>query len=171
MKKFVSLALIAASLAVSAQALNVGVEAGYLTDAKEEYISARVGYPLPAKDTLAQEIGLELGFSGQKDSGLKGDFYPLTANYRFESTAANKLGYYFGAGAGVAFTHVSGFGASDNGSSFAAQAFTGLSYQATASVKLHLGLKYIWIDDVKLFGTKVGVGDDLAITAGLSAKF
>jgi opacity protein-like surface antigen len=171
MKKFVSLALIAASLAVSASALNVGVEAGYLTDAKEEYISARLGYQLQSKDTLSQEIGLEIGYTSQKDSGIKGDFIPVTANYRFESTAANKLGYYFGAGAGVAFTDVSGFGVSDNGSSFAAQAFTGLSYQVTDSVKLHVGIKYIWIDDVELFGTKVEVGDDLAITAGLSARF
>jgi hypothetical protein len=171
MKKFVSLALISASLAVSAQALIVGIDVGYLTDAKEDYTSVRVGYPLQTKDTLTHEIDLELGYTGQKDSGIKGNFYPLTANYRFESTAAKKLGYYFGAGAGVAFTDVSGFGVSDNGSSFAAQAFTGLSYQATDTVKLHVGLKYIWIDDVKLFGTKIEVGDDIAITAGLSAKF
>ncbi len=171
MKKFISLAIIAASLAVSASALNVGVEAGYLTDAKEAYTSVRLGYQLQSKDTLGQEIGLEVGYTNQKDSGARGEFIPVTANYRFESTAANKLGYYFGVGAGVAFTHVSGFGVSDNGSSFAAQAFTGLSYQVNEAVKLHLGLKYIWIDDVTLFGTKVGVGDDLAITAGLSTKF
>jgi hypothetical protein len=171
MKKFVSLALIAASLAVSARALTVGAEGGYLTDAKEEYFSARVGTQLGAKDTLTHELDLELGFTRQKDSGATGEFLPLTVNYRLESTAANKLGYYFGVGAGVAFTDVSGFGASDNDTSFAAQAFTGLSYEVASDVKLHLGLKYIWIDDVKLFGTKVGVGDDLAITAGLSAKF
>jgi opacity protein-like surface antigen len=171
MKKFISLALIAASLAVSAQALNVGLEAGYLTDAKEEYISARIGYQVRTQDTLSQELGLELGYTRQKDSGVKGEILPLTVNYRFESTAANKLGYYFGAGAGVAFVDLSGFGLSDNDTTFAAQAFTGLSYQVSDAVKLHLGLKYIWIDDVKLFGTSGEVGDDLAITAGLSIKF
>ena len=171
MKKFISLALIAASLAVSAQALVVGVEGGYLTDAKEEYYTARIGTQLVTKDTLTQELGLELGYTKHKEFGVKSEIMPLTVNYRFESTAANKLGYYFGAGAGVAFTDVSGFGVSDDDTSFAAQAFAGLSYHATSDVSLHLGLKYIWIDDVKLLGTSFEVGDDLAITAGLSIKF
>lgn len=171
MKQIVSLALLATSLAVSAKALVVGADVGYLTDAKEAYYSARVGQQFAVRDTLTPEVDLELGYSHQKDSGVKADFVPLTINYRLESTAADKIGYHFGLGAGVAFTDVSGFGLSDNGSSFAAQAFAGVSYQAAPTVKLHAGVKYIWIDDVKLFGTKVDVGDDLALTAGVSVKF
>lgn len=171
MKKFISLALLATSLAVSAKALVLGAEVGYLVDAEEEYLAVRLGHVLKVDANLSHQVEVELGFTGQKESGIKADFIPLTANYRIESSSGSKLGYHFGVGAGVAFTDVSGFGVSDDGSSFAAQAFTGLSYQASETTRLHLGVKYIWIDDVKLFGTKVDVGDDLAVTAGISVRF
>jgi hypothetical protein len=172
MKKFVSLVLLATSLAVSARAaVIVGADVGYLVDGEEVYYSARVGLPVAASNTLTHQVELELGYTSQEDSGAEGDFVPLTVNYRFESTPASKLGYYFGAGAGIAFTDVSGFGVSDDGSSFAAQAFAGLTYQANPTVSLHAGVKYIWIDDVELFGTDVEVGDDLVVSAGISFKF
>jgi len=172
MKKFVSLLLLATSLAASARAaVVIGGDVGYLFDAEEAYYSARIGFPVTTKNSLTHQVELEVGYTEQKDSGAKGEFIPLTVNYRLESTPANKLGFYFGVGAGIAFTEVSGFSVSDEGDSFAAQAFTGLTYQASQTVSLHAGLKYIWIDDVKLFGTKVDVGDDVAISAGISFKF
>ena len=172
MKKFVSLVILAASLAASARAaVIIGGDVGYLVDAEEAYYSARLGFPVATKNTLSHQVELEVGYTEQKDSGAKGDFVPLTLNYRLESTPANKLGFYFGVGAGIAFTDVSGFGASDNGNSFAAQAFTGLTYHASQTVSLHAGVKYIWIDNVKLFGTKIEVGDDVALSAGISFKF
>lgn len=171
MKKFVSLALIATSLAVSARALTLGADVGYLVDGGEEYISARLGHTLKSSNSLNHQVEVEAGFSSQKDSGVKGDFLPVTLNYRAESIAANKLGYYFGAGAGFSRTKVAGFGVSDSGTSFAAQAFVGLSYQVSATTTFHAGTKYIWIDDVELFGIKAEVGDDVVLSAGLSVKF
>lgn len=171
LKKFIPLALLALSLTAPARAVIIGAEGGYLTDAQEEYLTARVGLQLANKNTLTHEIDLEIGYTQQKSAGAKADLIPLTVNYRFESTAANRLGYYFGAGAGYAFTEVSGYSLSDNDSSFAAQAFAGLSYRATDSIKLHLGLKYLWIDDVTLYSTSVEVGEDLALMGGLSIKF
>ncbi len=171
MKKFVSLALVAASLAVSARALVVGADAGYLIDSEEEYISGRVGHAFASNDSLIHQVELELGYSNQKESGVKGSFLPLTVNYRAESIAANKLGFYYGIGAGLARTKVSGFGVSDSDTSFAAQGFVGLSYQVSANGAIHLGVKYIWIDDVKLLGSSIDVGDDVALSAGFSVKF
>jgi opacity protein-like surface antigen len=175
MNKLVSLALIATSLAVSARALVVGVDAGYLLDGEDEYVSARLGHAFKADANLAHHVEIEVGFISDKEAGFKGEILPVTLNYRAESKA-EKLGYYFGVGAGLARTEVSGPGSgvpriSDNDSSFAAQAFAGLSYNASPAVVLHAGVKYIWIDDVKLFGINAEVGDDIAITGGISFKF
>lgn len=173
MKKFVSLALIAASLAVSARALVVGADAGYLLDSQEEYISGRIGHAFASNDSLVHHVELELGYSSQKESGGKGSFLPVTVNYRAQSIAANKLGFYYGVGAGFARTKVSINvpSLSDSGTSFAAQAFVGLSYQVSDNGALHLGVKYIWIDDVDLLGSSIEVGDDIALSAGFSVKF
>lgn len=171
MKKIVSLALIATTLAVSAQAVILGFDAGYLIDAEEEFISARLGREFKADASLSHQLEAEIGITSMRDAGLKGDILPVMINYRAESVAANKLGFHFGVGAGFARTSVSGFGVSDDGTSFAAQAFTGLGYQVSPSAKLHLGVKYLWIDDVKLFGTSLDVGDDVAVSAGISFRF
>jgi hypothetical protein len=171
MKKFVSLALIAASLAVSARALVVGADAGYLVDSEEEYISGRLGHAFASNDSLVHHVELEVGYSSQKEAGVKGSFLPVTVNYRAQSIAANKLGFYYGVGAGFARTKVSGFGLSDSGTSFAAQGFVGLSYQVTDNGAFHVGVKYIWIDEVRLLGSSYEIGDDVALSAGFSVKF
>ena len=171
MKKFVSLALIVASLAVSARALVVGADAGYLIDSEEEYISGRIGHAFSSNESLVHHVELELGYTSQREAGAKGSFMPVTVNYRAESIAANKLGFYFGAGAGAARTKVSGFGLSDSGTSFAAQGFVGLSYQVTDTSAFHVGVKYVWIDEVRLLGSSYEIGDDVALSAGFSVKF
>lgn len=176
MKKLVPLMIIAASLAVSARALLVGADIGYLTDAKEEYISARIVHEFKTDTALVHQIELEIGYASEKESGAKGEFMPITVNYRAETIPANKLGYFYGVGVGFARTDISFPGSgvpyiSDSGTSLAAQAFTGISYQASPTAMLHLGVKYIWIDDVKLFGTSLDVGDDFALTAGVSFRF
>lgn len=171
MKKFVSLALIAASLAVSARALVVGADAGYLIDAEEEYISGRIGHAFSSNESLVHHVEFELGYTSQREAGAKGSLLPITVNYRAQSIAANKLGFYYGIGAGVARTKVSGFGLSDSGTSFAAQGFVGLSYQVTDTSAFHVGVKYIWIDEVRLLGSSYEIGDDLALSAGFSVKF
>ncbi len=184
MKKFVSLALIAASLTVSAKALIIGADVGYLLDDKEEFISARIGHALKSDTSLSHQIELELGYSSHSETiaplgapiKATSKITPVTLNYRAESIAANKLGYYFGVGAGIARTGIKFAGSgvptvSDNSTSLALQGFVGLSYQVSAAAKLHLGAKYIWIDEVKLLGIKADVGDDVAITGGISVKF
>ena len=172
MKKLVSVLLLVTGLAASAHAaVIIGADAGYLVDSEEEYISARLGYAFKADASLVHQLELEVGYSKAEDSGAEGELIPVTLNYRAETIAANRLGFYFGAGAGFAATDVSAYGFSDSGTSFALQAFAGVNFKVTNSFALHLGAKYLWIDDVDLFGTDVEVGDDVAITAGLSFRF
>lgn len=171
MKKFVSLALLAASLAVSAKALIVGADVGYLVDGQEEYISGRLGHTFKSGDSLAHQVEVEVGYNSEKDSGAKGELIPVTLNYRAESLPANKLGYYYGLGAGFTYTKVRAFGISDNDTAFTAQAFVGLSYKLGETTTFHAGAKYIWIDNVKLFGLSANIGDDVVLSGGLSVKF
>jgi opacity protein-like surface antigen len=171
MKNIAIIALLATSLATSAHALIVGADVGYLLDSEEEFISARIGHEFKASASLSHQIEAEIGYSSASESGVKASILPITLNYRAETTAAKKLGYYFGGGVGLSITEGSGYGFSDDSTSFAFQAFTGLSYQASPTVKLHAGVKYLWIDDVSLFGTNIEVGDDVALTVGLSIKF
>lgn len=177
MKKLISILLLGSALAASAQAsVVIGADVGYLVDAEEAYYSARLGYAFKADQALVHHVEFEVGYTEQKDSGVSGEFLPVMVNYRAETVAANRLGFYFGAGAGFARTDVSVPGSgvwtvSDSNNSFAAQAFAGVTLKASDSVSLHLGAKYIWIDDVELLGVDVDVGDDVAVTAGISFKF
>lgn len=184
MKKLVSLALIATSLAVSARALVIGADLGYLTDDQEAYYSVRVGHAFKADASLSHQVELEFGYTSHSETvaplgaPLKATskITPFTLNYRAETVRGDKLGFYYGAGLGMARSSFSMPGSgvptiSDSGSSFALQGFAGVSYQASAAATLHVGVKYLWIDDVDLFGSGVEVGDDIAISAGVSFKF
>ena len=184
MNKLVSLALLSLSLAASARAIIIGADVGYLVDGEEEYISARLGHAFKSDTSLAHQVELEIGYTSHAETvSLLGvpvtatsKITPVTLNYRAETLTSGKLGYYFGAGAGLARASFSMPGSgvstiSDSGSALALQAFTGLSYQVAPAATLHFGVKYIWIDDVELFGIKAEVGDDVVLSAGVSFKF
>jgi opacity protein-like surface antigen len=184
MKKLVSLALVATSLAVSARALIVGADIGYLTDNKDAYYSGRVGWDFKSGPELSHQFELEIGHTEHSETvsplgspvTATSKITPFMVNYRAETTRAGKLGYYFGAGVGLARSSFSMPGSgvptiSDSGSSFAFQAFTGISYQATPNATLHLGAKYLSISDVDMFGSSVEVGDDVVLSAGVSFRF
>jgi hypothetical protein len=123
MKHIVSTVLLATSLAVtSAHAVIVGASVGYLTDAKDEYIAARVGTQFGTNQSLTQIGEFEIGFTSQSESGITADFMPITLNYRVESAATGKFGTYAGVGAGMAMTKVKApYGISADNWSFAAQ--------------------------------------------------
>ena len=100
---------------------------------------------------------------------------PVTLNYRLALSGTGKLGYVFGAGAGFARSSIDGVGIAGpvrlRDTAFAAQTFAGLTYQVGPSTTVNLGLKYIWVDDMKFAGTSVAVDDDVAVQAGVSFKF
>jgi len=191
MKKFPAIALLTACLAVSAQASGVaGFEAGYLTDNKDAYWAGRIGWEFKNDANFSHQVELEYGYTKHSESEVvpvplggtilfnqKTKLQPLTINYRAETTPADKLGYYFGAGLGetratlnLPGSGVPSFSTSDN--AFTVQAFAGMNYKVTPNTTLQVGVKYLWIGDVTLFGSiKAKVGDDLALTAGVSVRF
>jgi len=188
MKKFACLLLLATGLAVSAPAVvTTGFEAGYLTDNKDALWSGRVGWEFKTDSNFSHQVELEYGYTKHSESGLapaplglggtipysnQTKLQPLTINYRAETTPADRLGFYFGAGLGETRATLSAPGISTSDSAFTGQVFAGLNYKATANATLHLGLKYLWIGDVTFFNViKAKVGDDLALTAGVSVKF
>lgn len=175
MKKLLTALFIATGLVASARAVIIGVDAGYLLESEEEYLSARLGFEFKARENLSHQAELEIGYSGASDAGLKSDLLPVTLNYRLEAAGNGGFGYYAGLGAGFARTSIDGvsiFGPVRlHDTTFAAQAFAGVTYQPGPSTKLHLGAKYLWIDDANFAGSSVEVGDDVALQAGISFRF
>jgi len=172
MKKFVSLILVAIGLTASASAaVVIGGSAGYLIDSEEEYFTARLGYEFNSTTAFAHQAEIEFGYTESKESGVFGSIAPLTANYRFLSAAGEKFSYHVGAGAGVAQVKVEVGSTSTNSQPFVAQAFAGVDYRITPSLSINLDAKYLWIDDVELYGITAEVGDDVALSAGISFKF
>lgn len=175
MKKFLLPLFLASVVAASAQTFVTGFDVGYLIDADETYTTGRFGWQFKANETYAHELGAEVGYARATEAGGKATLTPVTLNYRLSSVTTGNFGYYFGVGAGLA--RVRADGVSTGGpvtlrdTSFAAQGFTGLTYQFTDAVSLTAGAKYIWIDDVRLAGTSVEVGDDIAFSLGLQVKF
>ncbi len=175
MKKFLLPLFLASVVAASAQTLVTGFDVGYLIDADETYTTGRLGWEFKANETFSHELGAEIGYTRAREAGGKATLLPVTANYRLNSVISGRLGYYFGVGAG--FARVRADGASTNGpvslrdTSFAAQGFTGLTWHASDTVAFTAGAKYLWVDDVRLAGTSVEVGDDIAFSLGLQVKF
>jgi hypothetical protein len=175
MKKFILPLFLTSVLAASAQTFVTGADVGYLTDADETYTTARLGWQFKANETFAHELGAEVGYARATEAGGKATLLPVTANYRLSSVISGNLGYYFGVGAGVARVRADGVSIGGpvtlRDTSFAAQGFTGLTWQATPALALNVGAKYLWIDDVNLAGSTVEIGDDVALSAGLSIRF
>jgi opacity protein-like surface antigen len=176
MKKLALLALLATSLVTSASAaLTAGLEAAYLTDDQEAYWAARVGWEFKATSSLSHQLEFEIGHTEHKegDFGLtfKTKLTPFTLNYRAETTAANKLGFYFGAGVGQSYVEYSVLSFSDDATALTFQAFVGLNYKATPAATLHLGVKFLRVGDADFDVGTIEVGNDTALTAGVSIRF
>ena len=171
MKKLLAIALFAASLALPAQAVFVGASVGYLTDSKDTYFAGRIGTEFSSNATLSHNGEFEIGYTSDSEGGAKASILPLTANYRAQFAGNDKFGGYVGLGAGLARTKISGFGLSDNDWSLALQGFAGVSLKISPTASLDLGARYIWVNDVKLLGVNLDVGDDLALEVGFHVKF
>jgi len=172
MKKLLSLVvLVTASSAFAANAYT-GASVGYLLDSEEAYFAGHIGVEVGKSASLLHGLELEVGYASDNESGISGDIVPVLANYRLKvQPASNALGFYAGAGIGASYIYLSGYGLSDSSWSFTAQGFAGLEYRAAPNVSLRAGARYLWIDDVKLFGYSAEVGDDVALEAGVSFRF
>jgi opacity protein-like surface antigen len=192
MKKILTIVLFTTSLMTSAQAVIIALESGYLLTSEEAGVSARLGYEMKTVDSLSHQLEVELGYFKHSDlsghglfkqtgqlglGGTETKIVPLTLNYRIAIQGSQKIGYYFGAGVGMARTSVrisansSPSGLSDDDSSIIFQGFGGVTYQIASTTSLYAGLKYLRIGNVNTFGRTVKMGGDAAITAGISCKF
>lgn len=175
MKKLIISLFLASGLAATAQTFVTGAEVGYLLDSEETYYSGRVGWQFKANETYAHQLELEVGYADSRAASFKADLTPVTLNYRLSSVTSGNFGYYVGAGAGWARASLDGVGIAGpvrlHDTVFAAQGFAGVTYQATPAIGLTLGAKYIWADDASFVGTRLKVGDDLALSAGFSIRF
>ncbi len=86
---------------------------------------------------------------------------PVTLNFKLEREIANNLNFYFGVGAGVAFTSFDGYAnfarvpdlyVSNDDEAFYAQAFTGLNYDVSDSFEIYSGFRWIYMDDNSVAG-------------------
>jgi len=170
------LSLGAAQLHAASASPYVGVGVGYLFDAEEAMISIRAGMALPSRssvdlpDRFSHNLEVEIAYTDLGSSGVDYDLTAAFFNYRGEATG---LGWvpYFGAGLGFANADVSVGFFSDDDTVFAAQAFAGMKYNFTPAASVTLGARYVWIDDVKIFGFTGDSVDDVALEVGFSFRF
>jgi len=167
MKKLLTLILLSAATSAAADMPYVGASAGYLIDMEEHFFAGRIGTEVAHKDGLTHSIEIEVGIVSPGESGLSLDLVPVMGNYRVASVGPRDVGFYAGAGLGSARLKASVFGFDDSAWTFAGQLFAGVEHNVTPALSLTAGLRYIWIDDVTLFGTSVDVGDDVAIEVGV----
>ena len=180
-----------------------GGSVGYLTDVEEAMYTLHLGteYTCDNHD-CSHAIFLEVGYADFDDNiggpsldvgdstfdidfDIDTNIIPLTLNYKFEKGIAQNLGWYIGAGAGVAFVD-SDLDANVNGNTveseseddtvFYGHAFTGLVYNFTESFETFLGARYIWMDDPDLNNDFVSdnygsLDGDVLVELGLRFNF
>lgn len=184
MKKSALTIALLIGLEASAHGVVVGLETGYLTDNQDAYYSARVGYEWKADESISHQVEVEIGYTKHSEPSAFGfsignaetKIQPVTLGYRLALTRTEKLGYYFGAGAGMAWVDLRFPGSglpwiSASDEVLALQGFGGVTYKLTPQTALNLGLKYLWLGDFKDRGISAEVGDDLAVMVGVSFRF
>lgn len=110
------------------------------------------------------------------------DVLPVTLNYKYEFAITPCIGWYIGAGAGVAFVdtelhHFSSGGdelADDSDEVFYAQIFTGVTWNVTESFEVFGGARYYFMDDVDFNVSDFEESeskDDWIVEAGIRFNF
>lgn len=175
MKKFLLPLLLATVLTASAQNIITGVDVGYLLDSEETYYTGRVGWQFKANETYAHQLELEVSHADSRYASFKAELTPFMVNYRLASVTSGNFGYHVGAGAGWARASLDGVGTTGpvrlRDTVFAAQGFAGVTYRASSAVEFNVSAKYLWLDEASFPGSNGGVGDDVALSAGISFRF
>lgn len=171
MKKLITLILLAAVTSANAELPYAGASVGYLIDSEEAYFAARIGVDVAQVHGLTHSVEVEVGLASLDESGAGLDLIPVMANYRLASVRERQVGFYAGAGLGTARLKASVFGFDDSAWTFAAQAFGGVQYNVTPVMAITAGLRYIWVDDVDLYGSSIDVGDDVSVEVGVRFRF
>ena len=109
------------------------------------------------------------------------DIVPVTLNYKYEYAITPCIGWYIGAGAGIAFVdaevRVAGGGgtlADDSDEVFYAQAFTGITWNVTENFEVFGGARYYYLDSIDVGDDQIDTGgeqDDWIVEAGVRFNF
>jgi hypothetical protein len=179
-----------------------GGSVGYLFDYEEEMYHLHVGVDTPWNwGGWRSAIFLEAGYTENEESvviidptapptavfttSLNSEFsmVPVTLNFKLEREIAHNLNFYFGVGAGVAFTEFDSSASfftgpvafSQDDEVFYAQVFTGLNYNVTDSFEIYGGARWLYLDDSEVTGLPAGgvagFEDDFLGELGLRFNF
>ena len=153
--------------------LGAGVD--YMIDAEEPFYNGHFGYDFGNGSALF----VESGWLGEEEDstflapfvGIDVDIVPITLNYKYEHMFNDKFGLYAGLGLGASQVDVEAGFVSDDDWVFTAQAFAGVVYNFTPSFEMYAGARYMWLDDVSLFGANIDDLDDVGVGAGIRFNF
>ncbi len=179
-----------------------GASAGYLFDYEEEMYHFHIGVDTPWDwGGWRSAFFLEAGYTENEESvviidptapptavfttSLQSEFsmVPVTLNFKLEREIANNLNFYFGVGAGVAFTEFDAsalyftgpVAISADDETLYAQVFTGLNYEVTDAFEIYGGARWIYLDDSDVAGVPAGgvagFEDDFLGELGLRFNF
>ena len=91
---------------------------------------------------------------------------------RFASGAPAAVASSFGRGKALMLgSYVSAGFVSDDQWEFTAQAFAGVVYNVSPNFEIYAGARYMWLDDVSLFGANIDDLDDVGVGAGIRFNF
>lgn len=151
-----------------------GAGADYMTDADETFYNAHIGYDFGAGNS----IFLESGWFGAEERPsflfpftVDVDIVPITLNYKYEYMFSEVFGVYLGFGAGASRISVDVGFADDDDWVFTAQAFAGVIFNVTPNFEVYAGARYMWLDDMDLFGADIDDLDDIGVGAGFRFNF
>ena len=151
----------------------IGGGADYMVDSEEGFYNGHLGYDFGNGHALF----LESGWMGQEETAfpflvnIDIDIVPVTFNYKYRYNFSDSFGFYAGLGLGAASVDVNAGFASDDEWVFTAQAFTGLVYNVSENFEIYGGVRYMWMDDVSLFGANVDDLDDWGVGGGIRFNF
>ena len=152
----------------------IGGGVDYLIDAEEPFYNGHLGYDFGNGSSLF----LESGWVGQEETtifpvlaNIDIDVVPVTFNYKYQYDFTERFGFYAGLGAGASNVDVNVGVVSDDDWVFTAQAFAGLVYNVSSNFEIYAGARYVWLDDVSLFGANVDDLDDVGVGGGVRFNF
>ena len=155
----------------------VGAGADYMFDAGEVFYNGHVGYDFGTGSSIFLESGW-LGDDSNRGNALfpfafgsNLDIVPITFNYKREFMFTDSFGLYMGVGAGAANVDFSTFGFSDDDWTFTAQAFAGVVYNVSPAFEIYAGVRYAWLDDVRIGGARFDDLDDVGVGGGIRFNF
>jgi hypothetical protein len=143
----------------------------YMIDAEEPFFNGHLGYDFGNGSSLF----LESGWMGEEEFifplNIDVDIVPITLNYKYEHMFTDRFGLYAGVGAGSSLVDISAGLVSDDDWVFTAQAFAGLVYNVSDNFEIYAGGRYMWMDDVSIFGANIDDLDDVGVGAGIRFNF